>query len=129
MRLVDRDAERAGEIRSAQVVPQGQLDDLAFARIERGYRRHDKLLERRQIRAPRLCLRRVGHLASLLQGGKPGPAAQPPVALVAGDGVEPGPEAVWITQIAELGSRDDEGVLNRIGRVGWLGQQRPAISV
>ena len=39
MRLVDRHAERVGEIRSVQVVPQIQLDDLAVARIEPGYRR------------------------------------------------------------------------------------------
>ena len=51
------------------------------------------------------------------------PGLEPAQALVPRHGEEPGPQALWVTQPAQLRGSDDKCVLHRIGGVFRLPQQ------
>src|SRR6185312_7625476 len=55
--------------------------------------------------------------------------AQPAVALVAGDRVQPGPELARIAQAVEPAGGDDEGVFHRVGGILRLAQHPAAVTV
>ena len=129
MRLVGRDAERVGQVGAVQVVPQVQLDDLAVAGVQPADGGQHQAAQVGALGLLADVGAGVGHLAGLVQVGLPGPAAQPAVALVAAHRVQPGAEPVGVPQAAELGGGDDEGVLDRVGGVGGLAEQGPAVGM
>lgn len=45
------------------------------------------------------------------------------------NGIEPCPELIRVRQAAKPGRRDDERVLHRVGGLGRIAQQRPAVFV
>ena len=127
--LIRRDIQDRGQVGAHQAVPEAQPGDLAVSRREAA--------DRGQHQAPQL--RALGPLpdagagagghGGLIRDGRPGTGAQPPGALVPGDRVEPGAEAVSVPQPAELDRGDDKGVLDRAGGVRGLAQQAPAVGV
>ena len=50
-------------------------------------------------------------------------------AFVAGDGVEPWPDLVWVAQLTDSLRREQESVLNGVGRVVGRPHDRPAVVV
>src|ERR1700733_947403 len=70
----------------------------------------------------------VGHLRRLIEwGAARGP--EPPVALIPGHRVQPGPEPVLVAERGKLRRGDDERVLDGVSRVRWLGEQGLAVGV
>ncbi len=69
-------------------------------------------------------IRQAGVLAETYLG-----RAQPAVALVAGDRVQPRPELARIAEAVEPAGGDDEGVLHRVGGILRLGQHPAAVTV
>ena len=129
--LVTRHAQGIREVRAVELVAQAQLDDLLVAGAQPGQRGTDQL-------AQALLLQRGAEVGGpLADGGDvvvpgargvPGPAHLP-AAFVAGHRVQPRPETARVAQAGQLGRRDHERVLHRVGRLRRIAQQGPGVRV
>ena len=122
-------SERVGEFVVVEFGHQAQFDDIPFARVQPVNRGPDQLLDLGPfgLRAELGAL--DGNVPGLLERGQGAPGPQPAQAFVAGDRVEPRAQPGRIAQVPELGRGDQEGVLHRVGGIGRLTEQRPAVRV
>jgi hypothetical protein len=125
--VVAGDPEHRCDLAYLEAMPE-LVDDVTFAGVQAAGRRPDE----------RACLGSLGLFADVrtvvgaVRGGgerrRRLPGLQPVQALVAGDREQPGAQPLGIPQCGQLRRRDDESVLDRIGRVGWLVEQGLAIA-
>src|SRR6266702_8098508 len=101
-----------------------QLDRVAFAWPQRGDRGSDKLVWLGPLPAGE-----SGHLGDdrRLSGSRA--VAEPAVALVARDGIQPRPRGVVVPEEGESVDGDDEDVPDGVRGLAGLGEQRPAVGV
>ena len=129
VRVVAGHAERVGQVLAVQHVAQVQLDDLAVRRVQPGERVDHQAAQLLPFRAE-FHIRLVGgHLHCRVERGGEPPRPQAAVALVAGHRIQPRTEPVRIAQPVQLGRGDDVGVLHRVGGIGRLTEQRPAVGI
>ena len=129
MRLVTRHPENIRQIGAIELMPEVQLDDLALAGIQAAQRRPHQVTKLRLLNVVAEISHIVCQLGRLIERRGPGVGPEPAVALVACHRIQPRPQPLGITQPRDLRCGDDEGVLNRVGRVGRLAKQGAAVGV
>jgi hypothetical protein len=123
MRPADRDTQHPGQVSVVQAVPPAELGDLALVGIEpaEGIQHQVAQLVLTAVGGPGHGHRR-GQLATRVRPRRPGPGAQPALAFVPRDGIQPRPQPGRAAQPGQLGGGDDERVLHGIGGVSGLAQ-------
>ena len=121
--------ERLGKLGTLELVPEVQLNDLAVVRVEPDQSVMHEPPQLRSLGIPADIGRFVGHVRHLIEAWGDLPAPQPTMALIACDGVKPGPQLAGIAKLGELGRGDDERVLHGVGSVRRLPQHGTAIGI
>ena len=127
--VVARHPERSGELVAVKLMDQAQLDDIPLARVQPVDGGPDQLLEFGPFRRGTDLGGLGRHVSGLLEAREGLLGPQPAEAFVARDRIEPGAQLVRIAQIPELGGRDEERILHRVGGIGRFPQDGTAIRV
>ncbi len=126
VRILNRDAERVGELLALEFVTHVEVEDFALAFVEAGARL-------RQQDAKFVAAEIGGHVdlrpdvdARIIDGSRAFPRSQSRPALVASHGVQPGPQPFGVAELIEFVGGGEEGVLVRVGGVVATSQHREA---
>jgi hypothetical protein len=120
-----RDAQHIGEFLALQAMTGMEVQDLALALGQAGLRLREQF---GQVIA--LCLgahvRLFGDLfCKLVVEHEPAPGAEAVPDLVAGDGVDPGTQAVWFAQLPDVLRDEQHGVVDDVGGLVCVAEHRP----
>ncbi len=129
MCLPARHAERIREVGAVETMAKVQFDDLTFRGVQPGKRgAHDGARARPRIVSADIPYV-ICHLGHVIVRRPEEVGGQPTMALVAGHGKQPRPQAAGFAQPRDLGRGDDEGVLHGVGHVGRVGELGPAVGI
>ena len=126
VRILNRNAERVGELLALEFVTHVKVENFALAFVETSARL-------RQQGAEFVAAEVGGHVdlrpdvdARIIDGSRAFPCAQSSTALIASHGVQPGSEPFGVAELIELVGGGEEGVLVGVGGVVATSQHRKA---